>query len=82
MFKKQWKSPYERNFNCFAINDFKKLDSVTVYLPKEKRKIRGVITDINASNYEIVINTKTKSGIKSPIDSVIYLKEYDKNWLK
>ena len=82
MIKRRWKSPYENNFNCFSIKDFRKSDSVTVYLPNKKTRIKGVVTSINESNYEIIINTKTQPMLKTSIDNVIYLKEYDKNWLK
>ena len=81
MIKKHWKTTYEKNFNCFDIRDFRKLDSVTVYIPKKDTRVRGVITSVDQPSYQITIKTKQNKSFVCSLDNVLYLKDYDKDWL-
>jgi hypothetical protein len=77
-----YKSPYEMNFFCFDIKDFKSMDSITVYMPETKSKIKGVVTDSDNTSREITFNTSTENGLKTNINNICFLKEYDRNWLE
>ena len=77
-----YKSPYEMNFFCFDIKDFRSMDSITVYMPETKSKVKGVVTDTDNTSREITFNTLTENGLKTNINNICFLKEYDKNWLE
>lgn len=76
------KSPYEMNFFCFDIKDFKNMDSITVYDPSTKEKLKGVVTGTDTMSREITFNTLHSNGLKTSINNVLFLKEYDRNWLE
>jgi hypothetical protein len=76
------KSPYEMNFFCFDIKDFKNMDSITVYDPETKEKVKGVVTGTDTMSREITFNTLHSNGVKTNINNVLFLKEYDREWLE
>ena len=84
MIKKTYKSksPYEGNYFCFQINDFRKMDSIIVYMPSTEEKVRGVVTDVITESNEIVFNTSTENKLTTKMNNIVFLKEYDKTWLE
>ena len=76
------KSPYEMNFFCFDIKDFKNMDSITVYIPDTESRVRGVVTGTDTTSREITFNTFNENGLKTSINNILFLKEYDRNWLE
>ena len=75
------KSAYEMNFFCFDIKDFQNMDSITVYDPETKGKIRGIVTGTDSTSRDITYNTFNANGLKTNINNILFLKEYDKSWL-
>ena len=84
MLKKRYekKSPYEVNFFCFQIRDFKTMDSIIVYLPKEKKKVKGVVVDVDTQNNKVIFNTSNENSLSAPMNNIVFLKDYDKLWLE
>ena len=77
----QYKTPYEMNFFCFDISDFRTMDSITVYDPKTKNKIKGVVVETDKLSREIKYNTSNENGLVTSINNILFLKEYDREWL-
>ena len=82
-FKKSggYKTPYEMNFFCFDIGDFRAMDSITVYDPKTKSRVKGVVVETDKLSREIKFNTSDQNGLTTSINNILFLKEYDKDWL-
>ena len=59
------------NFFCFDIKDFRSMDSITVYMPETKSKVKGVVTDTDNTSREITFNTLTENGLKTNINNII-----------
>ena len=72
-------NPYERNYDCFNIRDFKKGDSIMVYNNGDRQ--RGVVIESVYETREVVYKTSDGETIKTSMNSILFLKEHDSNWL-
>ena len=65
---------------CFWLQDFVPGDCLII----TKRGVRekGVVEKTDNGTMEVIYRTATTSGNKVKLDNVVFLKSFDKNWLK
>jgi len=80
--KKMRGKPFDE-FHCFFIKDFRKGDSVRVAVKsKEKRFVKGVVTDIDLNNCLIHYRTIDSDDNVTTINNIISLENFKKDFLK
>ena len=72
-------NPYKRNYDCFNIRDFREGDSIVVY--EDDNRIRGVVVQTSFETREVVYKTANNETKSVSMNHILYLKEYDKDWL-
>ena len=73
-------NPYKTNYDCFHIKDFRPGDSITVY--DNGARVRGVVTKIDSQKWEIEYRTFSKEENITSMSSILFLKEYVKDWIQ
>jgi len=80
--KKMRGKPFDE-FHCFFIKDFRKGDSVRVSVKsKEKRFVKGVVTDVDLNNCLIHYRTADDEENITTINYIISLESFKKDFLK
>ena len=73
-------NPYETNYDCFHIRDFKTGDSILVY--EDGERIRGVVTDVSFEKRSVKYKSSYSDSNTTTINKILLLKEHTKGWLK
>tara|TARA_B100001029_G_C15005071_1_gene420552 strand:- start:867 stop:1157 length:291 start_codon:yes stop_codon:yes gene_type:complete len=69
-------------FRCFYIKDFRKGDSIRISVKsKDKRFVKGVVTDVDLSNCIIHYRTLESEENITTINHIVSLEAFKKNFL-
>ena len=72
--------PFDQ-YRCFYIKDFTKGDSIRVKFSKDEKSIRGVVIDVDMTNFNIIYKTADDEESRTTLEYVVSLEEYKPNWL-
>tara|TARA_Y100000310_G_C20416229_1_gene684448 strand:+ start:118 stop:393 length:276 start_codon:yes stop_codon:yes gene_type:complete len=72
--------PFDQ-YRCFYIKDFTRGDSIRVKFSKDEKPIRGVVMDVDMTNFNIIYKTADDEENRTTLEYVVSLEEYKPNWL-
>ena len=72
--------PFDQ-YRCFYIKDFTRGDSIRIKFSKDEKPIRGVVMDVDMTNFNIIYKTADDEENRTTLEYIVSLEEYKPNWL-